>query len=95
MAIVSRASFTWWCGAAIAPQNSCKDFFLFFLASILLPDATTWLFVYTCYFICAIYSDFGFERVDIDLPCTPVRGYNPGVVPSNCSEGHTYTVSSG
>jgi len=50
---------------------------------------------YFIYFVCAICSDFGFERVNIDSPCTPVRGYNPGAVPSNCSEGHTYTVSSG
>ena len=40
-------------------------------------------------------SDFNFERINIDSPCIPVRGYDPYAVPSDCPEGANYTVSSG
>ena len=92
--IVSSASLTWWCRAAITPQNNYVKIIYFVTFGC---HFAFWhhYFAVCIHFICAICSDFGFERVDIDSPCTPVRGYNPGAVPSNCSEGHTYTVSSG
>ena len=48
---------------------------------------------YFKYFL--FYSDFNFERLNIDSPCIPVRGYDPYAVPKNCTEGAFYTVSSG
>lgn len=40
-------------------------------------------------------SDFNFERINLDSPCVPVRGYNPYIIPSDCPEETYYNVSSG
>lgn len=41
-------------------------------------------------------SDFGFERIFLNSPCTPMPDFLwPPPQPSDCQEGDNYTISSG
>lgn len=43
-----------------------------------------------------VFSDFGFERVHLNSPCTPIPGYEwPPPQPDLCPEGFSYNITSG
>ena len=60
--------------------------------------------IHVCYWLLRLllsacldtYSDFGFERVNLNSPCTPMPGIVwPPAPPTGCPENGTYNFTSG
>ena len=55
-----------------------------------------WAFTLFTFLYSLLPSDFGFERVNLNSPCTPLLYLSwPPPPPANCPEGSNYTYTSG